>query len=576
MSSDVCKHCTHAACLDVCPTGSLFRTEFGTVVVQDDICNGCGYCVAGLPVRRDRPPRRRDAEGAAKNVGIAQKCTLCYDRLGDGQTPACAQACPTQSIQFGDVDELRERRRARVEELHDGGRHGRAAVRRDPDDGVGGAGAIFLLLDEPEVYGFPPDPVVTTRDLPRDVQARPACAAAWRCSAGRRGLVRREAPVSRPRPPFDARPAGRSVARRRRRRRRSAARAAGRRAAGATSARWCPTATFTSYYGRPVVKASPWEADIPAYLFVGGLAAGSSLLGAGADLTGRPALRRTGRHRRDRRARLSMVRAGPRPRQAEPVPQHAARGQADLADVGRHLDPHRVRPASPGRRAAEVGRLLLGALPAPVGRAAARCSAGLGPSGRPRARPASRPPVASYTAVLLADTATPAWHEAYRELPFVFVGSAAAASGLALVMVAAPSPRPGRRAGSPSAARSPSWSMEHRMEQSSGPAAEPLHNGKAGRLMQGEQGADRRPARPAPLLGGRSRVGAALSRRGADGRVGLHPFRGLRGRAGLGRGPEVHRRPAARAARTRAAPSVVPTRSRRRTSRLRHDDDRTT
>jgi formate dehydrogenase iron-sulfur subunit len=164
MSSDVCKHCTHAACLDVCPTGSLFRTEFGTVVVQDDICNGCGYCVPACPYG---VIERRPGPTGAKNVGVAQKCTLCYDRLGAGMTPACAQACPTQSIQFGDVDELRERAAERVEKLHADGITGARLYGADPDDGVGGAGAFFLLLDEPEVYGLPPDPVVTTRDLPK-------------------------------------------------------------------------------------------------------------------------------------------------------------------------------------------------------------------------------------------------------------------------------------------------------------------------------------------------------------------------------------------------------------------------
>jgi formate dehydrogenase iron-sulfur subunit len=194
MSSDVCKHCTHAACLDVCPTGSLFRTEFGTVVVQDDICNGCGYCVPACPFgvieRRtdqaalvtgsstgdgnpsgqatkvhkvEKVPEKRVR---AKNVGIAQKCTLCYDRLKAGNTPACAQACPTQSIQFGDVDELRERAHTRVEQLQSQGVSAARLYGADPHDGIGGAGAMFLLLDEPEVYGLPPDPVVTTRDLP--------------------------------------------------------------------------------------------------------------------------------------------------------------------------------------------------------------------------------------------------------------------------------------------------------------------------------------------------------------------------------------------------------------------------
>jgi formate dehydrogenase iron-sulfur subunit len=164
MSSDVCKHCTHAACLDVCPTGSLFRTEFGTVVVQDDICNGCGYCVAACPYGVIE--RRRGPEGA-KNVGIAQKCTLCYDRLTVGETPACAKACPTESIVFGDVEELREQANERVAALHDRGIMDARLYGNDPNDGVGGNGAFFLLLDEPEVYGLPPDPVVTTRDLPQ-------------------------------------------------------------------------------------------------------------------------------------------------------------------------------------------------------------------------------------------------------------------------------------------------------------------------------------------------------------------------------------------------------------------------
>jgi formate dehydrogenase iron-sulfur subunit len=157
MMSNVCKHCTHAACLDVCPTGSLFRTEFGTVVVQEDICNGCGYCIPACPY--GVIDRREDD-------GRAWKCTLCYDRLGAGQTPACAQACPTQSIQFGDLDELRERAERRVERLHEVGVPEARLYGHDPGDGVGGDGAFFLLLDEPEVYGLPPDPVVTTRDLP--------------------------------------------------------------------------------------------------------------------------------------------------------------------------------------------------------------------------------------------------------------------------------------------------------------------------------------------------------------------------------------------------------------------------
>jgi formate dehydrogenase iron-sulfur subunit len=177
MSSDVCKHCTHAACLDVCPTGSLIRTEFGTVVVQEDICNGCGYCVPACPFgvldRRHLPRHSGDPPAeilglqlGKKEDGRVWKCTLCYDRLKGGHEPACAKACPTESIQFGPLDELRERADRRLEKLQAESWNGARLYGRDPDDGVGGFGAFFLLLDEPEVYGLPPDPVVTTRDLP--------------------------------------------------------------------------------------------------------------------------------------------------------------------------------------------------------------------------------------------------------------------------------------------------------------------------------------------------------------------------------------------------------------------------
>ncbi len=157
MSSDVCKHCTHAGCLDVCPTGALFRTEFGTVVVQGDICNGCGYCVPACPY---------GVIDKREDDGRVFKCTMCYDRLTDGLQPACATACPTQSIQFGDLDELQARADARLATLKGQGVETARLYGRDEDDGVGGNGAFFLLLDEPEVYGLPPDPIVTTRDLP--------------------------------------------------------------------------------------------------------------------------------------------------------------------------------------------------------------------------------------------------------------------------------------------------------------------------------------------------------------------------------------------------------------------------
>jgi formate dehydrogenase iron-sulfur subunit len=157
MMSDVCKHCANAACLEACPTGSLVRTEFGSVYVQQDICNGCGFCVPACPFGViDRAPK-----GGQFEAGTAHKCTLCYDRLKDDMTPACAKSCPTASIQFGDVEELRDRARARLGELHARG-ESTARLYGMPEGKeaaeVGPLNAFFLLLDEPKVYNLPEVP----------------------------------------------------------------------------------------------------------------------------------------------------------------------------------------------------------------------------------------------------------------------------------------------------------------------------------------------------------------------------------------------------------------------------------
>lgn len=153
--SDVCKHCKRAGCLEACPTGAIVRTEFNSVYVQPDVCNGCGYCVVTCPF--GVIDRREDD-------GRAWKCTLCYDRLKDDMTPACAKACPTESIVFGDLDDLRQRADRRVQELHERGvtdayLYG-ANTASQP--GTEGLNAFFLLVDQPEVYNLPPDPVVPT------------------------------------------------------------------------------------------------------------------------------------------------------------------------------------------------------------------------------------------------------------------------------------------------------------------------------------------------------------------------------------------------------------------------------
>ena len=265
-----------------------------------------------------------------------------------------------------------------------------------------------------------------------------------------------------------------------------------------------PEAEFTSYYGRPVVKPSPWEADIPAYLFSGGLAAGSSLLAAGADVTGRPALRRASRLTALGALGVSMV-----------ALVH------DLGRPGRFLNMLRTAkltsPMSVGTwilsgygpfaglaAAAEVADML----PPAARRGPLRLVSALGrPAGLAAALMA--PPVASYTAVLLSDTATPSWHEAYRELPFVFTSSAAAASG-GMGMLASPVAQagPARRLALGGAVVE--LLAEHRMEQSMGITAEPLHQGKAGRLMKASRWLTIAGAAGA-LLARRSRTAAVLS-----------------------------------------------------------------
>ena len=158
MMSDVCKHCKNAPCLEACPTGAIFRTEFDTVVVQQDICNGCGYCVPACPF---------GVVEVSVSDGKAHKCTLCYDRLKGGLEPACAKSCPTDSIQFGEIPELHQRAERRVEELH--GRGARNAYLYGTPGAPGATGglaelnAFFLLLDRPEVYNLPAAPTRASR-----------------------------------------------------------------------------------------------------------------------------------------------------------------------------------------------------------------------------------------------------------------------------------------------------------------------------------------------------------------------------------------------------------------------------
>jgi formate dehydrogenase iron-sulfur subunit len=145
MMSDVCKHCKHASCMEVCPTGAIIRTEFDTVFIQQDVCNGCRNCIAACPY---------GVIGMNSQTGTAHKCTLCYDRLQGGLEPACAKACPTQSIQFGPLAELQQAADVRLATLHSQGQTQAQLYGRD-DKVYGGLNAFFLLMDKPETYGLP-------------------------------------------------------------------------------------------------------------------------------------------------------------------------------------------------------------------------------------------------------------------------------------------------------------------------------------------------------------------------------------------------------------------------------------
>ena len=273
MSSDVCKHCSEAGCLDVCPTGALMRTEFGTVVVQDDVCNGCGYCVPACPF---------GVIGRREDDGGAHKCTLCYDRLGVGMEPACAKACPTDSIQFGPLDELRERAQARVSDLQEAGQDRRPALPGGPRRRYRRRGRVLPAARRARglrpaagpgrVHAIPAAHVETRRPG----RGRRRCHGPDRFSWIPNGrAMSASQPGTNPARGTNSGPAGSNGGRHARNGR-------GRGSGRGGEQFMVPRAEFRSYYGRPVIKEPVWkEPDVPAYLFFGGLAGASSVLARG-------------------------------------------------------------------------------------------------------------------------------------------------------------------------------------------------------------------------------------------------------------------------------------------------------
>ncbi len=191
MMSDVCKHCTNAGCLEACPTGAIVRNEFDDVYIQPDICNGCGYCVPSCPFgvvdliahadysdgRGFVSDGRTSDDATQKHGGIAGKCTLCYDRQKGGLMPACAKACPTESIVFGDVEQLKIAARKRVETLAERGVSS-YLYGVDSDTSVGELNAFFLLTDAPAKYNLPERPVLPSTHQPAGYTSGAIAAAA--------------------------------------------------------------------------------------------------------------------------------------------------------------------------------------------------------------------------------------------------------------------------------------------------------------------------------------------------------------------------------------------------------------
>ena len=355
MESDVCKHCTHAACLDVCPTGALVRTEFGTVIVQEDVCNGCGYCVPACPF---------GVIDKRETDGHAGKCTLCYDRLKNDETPACAKACPTESIQFGDLDELRTKADARLEK-------------------------VLRVVELPRRVAVP------ARPGRRDRRRRRVLLAARQAGSVRfaAGSVRHHARSSE-----DLAQCRVRCARRARR-------------YGAAFRRSAVVSDGASYYGRPIVKPHVWTPLIPLYFWVGGTTGAAAAHGAIERLRGNDAMADV-----QKRVALAGLVISP------------VLLVFDLGVPARFLNMLRVlKVTSP----MSVGSWILVSLGGVVFASNAADWIGARRTGRALEIPAAilGPCLTAYTAALIANTATPVWHEAYAELPFVFAAGGIAGAG---------------------------------------------------------------------------------------------------------------------------------------------------
>ena len=260
--SDVCKHCEEAGCLEACPTGSIVRTEVGSVLVQNDVCNGCGYCVVSCPfgVIDRRPEPLPDAGGAFK-------CTFCYDRQKSGLVPACAKVCPTESIVFGRLDDLRARGAERVEQLQAAG-YDDAQLYDPTETSVRGIHAIFF---DSRRTGS-----VRTASETRGADDLPEVGMDI-CDHDRRRIHHRDTRSVRIFRMTNERPNEKRLERLR-----DEAWEKGVVAGRGVDVAGGPIPRKAGYYGEPVVRPPVWTWEIPLYFFTGGIAGMSAVIASSA------------------------------------------------------------------------------------------------------------------------------------------------------------------------------------------------------------------------------------------------------------------------------------------------------
>ncbi|MBP1759452.1 MAG: (4Fe-4S)-binding protein [Firmicutes bacterium] len=140
-----CFHCAEPACLKSCSSNAISKTDSGYVVIEQELCIGCGYCVDNCPFGVPKLDNSRKK---------AYKCTGCIDRVENNLTPACVQTCQPGCLEYGERETLLPQAKKRLSEVQK--THPKARIYGETE--MGGTTFVYLLLDAPEVYGLPINP----------------------------------------------------------------------------------------------------------------------------------------------------------------------------------------------------------------------------------------------------------------------------------------------------------------------------------------------------------------------------------------------------------------------------------